>query len=116
VAAVCTRCVQSALSSSVSHVVLTGTICCSLYFHLLLVSGRLIAANELKSKLLDICYSVQMMSAFGSKTLVLMKMRFIQYFLYQESHKKGLLIIIINKVHFCYQCSKRKTGSLFLDD
>jgi uncharacterized membrane protein YfbV (UPF0208 family) len=116
VAAVCTRCIQSALSSSVSHILLTGTICCSLYFHLLLVSGRLIAATELNSKLLDICYSVQMKSAFGSKTLVLMKMRFIQYFSYQESHKKGLLIVIINKVHFCYQCSEKKTGSLFLDD
>ena len=115
-AAVGTRCVQSALSSSVSHILLAGTIYSSLYFHMLFVSGRLIAATELNSKLFDIYYFVQMKSAFGNKTLTLMKMRFIQYFSYQESHKKELLIIIINKVHFCYQCSKKKTGSLFLDD
>jgi len=76
----------------------------------------LIAATELNSKLLDIYYSVQMKSAFGNKTLSLMEMKFVWYFSYQESHKKGLLKIIINKVHFCYQCSKKKIGSLFLDD
>jgi len=62
----------------------------------------LIAATELNGKLLDIYYSVQMKSAFGNITLTLMKMRFVWYFSYQESHKKELLIIIINKVHFCY--------------
>lgn len=115
-ATVCTRCVQSALSSSVSHILLAGTIYSSLYFHLLFVGGRSIAATELNSKLLNIYYSVQMKSALGNKTLTLMKMRFIWYFSYQKSHKKGLLITVINKVHFCYQCSKKKIGSLFLDD
>lgn len=114
-AAVCTRCVQSALSSSVCHIILAGTIYSSLYFHILFVSGRLMAATELNSKLLYIYYFVQMKSVFGNKTLTLMIMRFIWYFSYQESRKKQLLIIIVNKVHFCYQCSKKKTGSLFLD-
>lgn len=74
------------------------------------------AATELNSKLLYMYYSVKMKSALGNKTLTLMEIRFIQYFSYQESHKKGLLIIIISKVHFYYQCSRKKTGSLFLDD
>lgn len=71
---------------------------------------------ELNSKLLDTYYSVQMKSAFGNKTSTLMKIRFIWHFSCQESHKKGLFIIIINKVNFCCPCSKKKIGSLFLDD